>query len=304
MGGLFAGQGGCGATRRGPGRPLDDQRRDPGPYGCHRVFAGGCVEYVSKIPAGGSAGAGASGRSPAASSRRFRSGGCPSTHRAYVARSTATLFPAHSATWAGGTPSLSHSSSACAGCRHSPPGRRVEDVRRQHGLARTAPRPAVTEPARTPPTSPWKGRSPGLSCSSAMHRRRMRVRAGYPGTCVSRPPRGPSGRGARVSHPCRSTVFRSPASPRGSGARTTGPRRQVPAACRPPPAWPRLPRAAVARSSTARRRRRGAACHRAAGAALGLHVIGYRAAMAVDNIEEDFAFWSPGAPGPFTEWLR
>lgn len=44
------------------------------------------------------ASASASGRSPATSSRRFRSGSCPSMHRAYVASSTATLLPAHSAT--------------------------------------------------------------------------------------------------------------------------------------------------------------------------------------------------------------
>jgi hypothetical protein len=32
-------------------------------------------------------------------------------------------------------------------------------------------------------------------------------------------------------------------------------------------------------------------------------LIGYRAAMAVHGIEEDFAFWSPGTQGPFAEWL-
>lgn len=32
-------------------------------------------------------------------------------------------------------------------------------------------------------------------------------------------------------------------------------------------------------------------------------LIGYRAAMAVHGIEEDFPFWSPGVQGPFAEWL-
>ncbi|MEU2375572.1 hypothetical protein [Streptomyces misionensis] len=32
-------------------------------------------------------------------------------------------------------------------------------------------------------------------------------------------------------------------------------------------------------------------------------LIGYRAAMAVHGVEEDFAFWSPGTQGPFAEWL-
>jgi hypothetical protein len=32
-------------------------------------------------------------------------------------------------------------------------------------------------------------------------------------------------------------------------------------------------------------------------------LIGYRAALAVHGIEEDFAFWSPGTQGPFAEWL-
>ncbi|MFF9098352.1 hypothetical protein ACF1AX_35165 [Streptomyces sp. NPDC014802] len=32
-------------------------------------------------------------------------------------------------------------------------------------------------------------------------------------------------------------------------------------------------------------------------------LIGYRAAMAVHGIEEDFAFWGPGAQGVFAEWL-
>ncbi|MER6738558.1 hypothetical protein [Streptomyces puniciscabiei] len=32
-------------------------------------------------------------------------------------------------------------------------------------------------------------------------------------------------------------------------------------------------------------------------------LIGYRAAMAVHGVEEDFDFWSPGTQGPFAEWL-
>ncbi|MFJ2947529.1 hypothetical protein ACIO8H_07775 [Streptomyces sp. NPDC087226] len=32
-------------------------------------------------------------------------------------------------------------------------------------------------------------------------------------------------------------------------------------------------------------------------------LIGYRAAMAVHGIDEDFDFWSPGTQGQFAEWL-
>ncbi|MGW3157378.1 hypothetical protein [Streptomyces sp. NPDC001089] len=32
-------------------------------------------------------------------------------------------------------------------------------------------------------------------------------------------------------------------------------------------------------------------------------LIGYRAAMAVHGIAEDFDFWNPGSQGPFAEWL-
>ncbi|MEU6774074.1 hypothetical protein [Streptomyces sp. NPDC046759] len=32
-------------------------------------------------------------------------------------------------------------------------------------------------------------------------------------------------------------------------------------------------------------------------------LIGYRAAMVVHGVEEDFDFWSPGTQGPFAEWL-
>ncbi|MCF3136665.1 hypothetical protein IPZ69_41415 [Streptomyces olivochromogenes] len=32
-------------------------------------------------------------------------------------------------------------------------------------------------------------------------------------------------------------------------------------------------------------------------------LIGYRAAMAMHGIDEDFDFWSPGTQGPFAEWL-
>ncbi|MFF4835655.1 hypothetical protein [Streptomyces sp. NPDC001315] len=36
---------------------------------------------------------------------------------------------------------------------------------------------------------------------------------------------------------------------------------------------------------------------------LGSMLIGYRAAMAVHDIDECFDFWSPGTQGPFAEWL-
>ncbi|MEU6272708.1 hypothetical protein ABZ871_09860 [Streptomyces populi] len=36
---------------------------------------------------------------------------------------------------------------------------------------------------------------------------------------------------------------------------------------------------------------------------LGFILIGYRAAMVVHDIDEDFDFWSPGTQGPFAEWL-
>ena len=32
-------------------------------------------------------------------------------------------------------------------------------------------------------------------------------------------------------------------------------------------------------------------------------LIGYRAAMGVHDVEEDFDFWSPGTQGPFADWL-
>jgi hypothetical protein len=32
-------------------------------------------------------------------------------------------------------------------------------------------------------------------------------------------------------------------------------------------------------------------------------LIGYRAALAVHGMHEDFDFWSPGSQGPFAEWL-
>ncbi|MFJ7302383.1 hypothetical protein [Streptomyces sp. NPDC099088] len=32
-------------------------------------------------------------------------------------------------------------------------------------------------------------------------------------------------------------------------------------------------------------------------------LIGYRAALGVHGIPEDFDFWSPGSRGPFAEWL-
>src|SRR5690348_8734332 len=38
-------------TRQSPGPSPDDHGEGPGSSGCHRVFAGGRVEYVSKLPA-------------------------------------------------------------------------------------------------------------------------------------------------------------------------------------------------------------------------------------------------------------
>jgi hypothetical protein len=100
--------------RRNPGRHLGDQGRVPG---CPAV-TGFCGTCRSACGPRGRSPDGRSGRSAAASSRLSRSGGRPSTHRAQVARSTATLLPAHSATWAGGIPSFSlFSSGACSGCR-------------------------------------------------------------------------------------------------------------------------------------------------------------------------------------------